>query len=577
MSTEFEDNQSTGRPSEYGKAASSGARADRSRGDGSRAEGLRADRSRGDGSRRRSGAQPRSTYESEAQALADIWDPKKRKEREEAAAREAAEAAKAEAARAVAQEAAAREAAKAKKAAEVAAQEAERRKRDTVQEAERRKRIAALPTIETKRAAIDPAAVPTTVPATAPSVVPTTVPTAASTAAPRVVSTAAPTTVPTTVPTIDSTAVPRVSDSFTEGDVSPHATPQGRPKTVVMTAPPEAAPPEAAPPETVPSEKAVPPADAPPEKVAPLKDEGSKYGNLHSSGNDVEDGAVGPDSFKNDVEDEAVDPDSIADAPTVKAEGPVDGDARTTFEGNRPKKPSRRKPGQPNNLNTSGKSRKSVGAKRFAAWKVVLVIVASLLVVVVALVNYASLSRWVFVDDATDIKGSWHLSAEPVSIVISDTEMNLADEVSYTYTMDTQAKVINETLGNMKGAARYRFSEDRNSVAIFDDSSSDWLNNAMIDLRWYVDCAFAKVFGGESPDLLGGESGIIMYRAGYDAPGVVTMTTEVVEGDAGQQTAEGDAGQQATEGGAGQQVAEGDAQGNSANVASDAGAPSASE
>ncbi len=270
----------------------------------------------------------------------------------------------------------------------------------------------------------------------------------------------------------------------------------------------------------------------------------------------------------NDIEDEAVSSDSIADAPMVEAEGPVDGDTRTTFEGNRPKKPSRRKPSQPDNRKTSGKPRKSVGAKRFAAWKVILAIVAFLLVVVVALVTYASLSRWVFVDDVTDIKGSWHLSAEPVSVVISDTEMNLADEVSYTYTMDTQAKVINETLGNMKGAARYRFSEDRNSVAIFDDSSSDWLNNAMIDLRWYVDCAFAKVFGGESPDLLGGESGIIMYRAGYDAPGVVTMTAEVVEGDAGQQATEGDAGQQ---------VAEGNAQGNSASVASDAGAPSASE
>lgn len=514
MSTEFEDNQSTGRPSEYGKAASSGLRAD--------------------GPRRRSGAQPRSTYESEAQALADIWDPKKRKEREEAAVREAAEAAKAEAARAVAQEIAAREAAKVKKAAEVAAQEAERRKR-----------IAALPTIETKRAAIDPAAVPTTVPATAPSVVPTTVPTAASTAAPS------------------------VANPFAEGGVSTHATTQERPKTVVMTAPPKTAPPAAVPTEkvapskTVPSEKAVPLADAPTEKVAPLKDEGS-----HSSGNDVEDGAIGPGLFKNDVEDGAVGPDSIADASTVKAEGPVDGDARTTFEGNRPKKPSRRKPGQPDVRKTSGKSRKSVGAKRFAAWKVVLAIVAFLLVVVVALVTYASLSRWVFVDDAADIKGSWHLSAEPVSVVISDTEMNLADEVSYAYTLDTQAKVINETLGNMKGAARYRFSEDRNSVAIFDDGSSDWLNNAMIDLRWYVDCAFAKVFGGEVPDLLGGESGIIMYRAGYDAPGVVTMTTEVVEGDAGQQTADGDAGQQAAEGGA---------QGNSANVASDAGAPSASE
>lgn len=542
MSTEFEDNQSTGRPSEYGKAASSGTRADRSRGDGLRGEGSRAD-----GPRRRSGAQPRSTYESEAQALADIWDPKKRKEREEAAAREAAEAAKVEAARAVAQEAAAREAAKAKKAAEVAAQEAERRKRDTAQETERRKRIAALPTIETKRAAIDPAAVPTTASAAASSVVPT--------AAPAVVPTAASTAVPT--------AAPSVANPFAEGDVSTHVAPQERPKTVVMTAPPEDAPPE-----TVSSEKAALLASAPTEKVASPKDGGSKYENLDSIGNDIEDEAVGPDLSGNDIEDEAVSSDSIADAPTVEAEGPVDGDTRTTFEGNRPKKPSRRKPSQPDNRKTSGKPRKSVGAKRFAAWKVVLAIVAFLLVVVVALVTYASLSRWVFVDDVTDIKGSWHLSAEPVSVVISDTEMNLADEVSYTYTMDTQAKVINETLGNMKGAARYRFSEDRNSVAIFDDSSSDWLNNAMIDLRWYVDCAFAKVFGGESPDLLGGESGIIMYRAGYDAPGVVTMTAEVVEGDAGQQATEGDAGQQ---------VAEGNAQGNSASVASDAGAPSASE
>ncbi len=484
MSTEFENNQSTGRPSEYGKAASSGARAD--------------------GPRRRSEARSRSTYEAEAQALADIWDPKKRKEREEAAAREADAIARAEAARAAAREAAeaaraaaAREAAEAAKAAEVAAQEAERRKR-----------IAALPTIETKKASIDPA------------------------------------------------SVQSVSDSFAEDD----ATPQERSKIAVKVASPgEAVPPkEASQPKEAasPGEASQPKEAASPKEAAPVKNEGSK--------------GEGSGRPKDDIRDEPVYPGSIVDFPPLEAEGFVDGDAEATFERNRPKKPSRRKPDQSDNRKASGKLRKSVRPKRLAAWKVVLAIVVFLLVVVVSLVAYASLSRWVFVDDAADIKGSWHLSAEPVSVVISDTEMNLADEVSYAYTMDTQAKVINETLGNMKGAARYRFSEDRNSVAIFDDSSCDWLNNAMIDLRWYVDCALAKVFGGESPDLLGGESGVIMYRAGYDAPGVVTMTTEVAEGDTGQQAAaEGDTGQQA--------AAEGDAQVDLADVGNGVEAPSASE
>lgn len=386
MSSEFENNQAKGRPSVDGKAAFSGA-------------------------------QTRGTYESDAQALADLWDPKKRREREEAAA--AAEAAAQEAAKREAVRAAQEKAAAERRAREQAVQD--QPEKSAAASSEPRRRSISLPEVVEKRPVIDPGAIP------------------------------------------DIMAEPEAPAFL----------------------------------------------DAPTFKVVTASREDDAFEQVDGSAETI-----------------AFDPESTADLPTVKLDDLEDADdeqGESAAPRSRSAKPSRRKLGQKQGASAS---RKSVASNRFATWKIVLAIIVFIAVVVGSLAVYASLSRWVLVDDAKDIKGSWHLSAEPVSVVISDTEIDLAGKATYTYTMDTQAKVITETLGNMEGSSRYRFSEDRNSIAVFDDNSTDWLGNAMVDLRWYVGCLFSSVFGGATPDLLGGESGVVMYRAGYDAPGVVTMTTE---------------------------------------------------
>ena len=93
-----------------------------------------------------------------------------------------------------------------------------------------------------------------------------------------------------------------------------------------------------------------------------------------------------------------------------------------------------------------------------------LLVLALVLAAVVACVGI----RWFFVNDASDIQGTWNIVGTEKNIPITDTEMTLDEDLTYKYSLDQVSKKINVKLGNMSGTSHYKFSLDRSELVVFD-------------------------------------------------------------------------------------------------------------
>lgn len=115
------------------------------------------------------------------------------------------------------------------------------------------------------------------------------------------------------------------------------------------------------------------------------------------------------------------------------------------------------------------------------------VAVVSVVIVVVLLVGAAAGGfawlRWFSEDDAADFTGTWYLAGTTVPIAITEDRIQLTDDVSYRYALNDQDKTFELSFGNLKGGGRYRFSLDRNQLALVDGdfSAADTLGD---DITW---------------------------------------------------------------------------------------------
>ncbi len=115
------------------------------------------------------------------------------------------------------------------------------------------------------------------------------------------------------------------------------------------------------------------------------------------------------------------------------------------------------------------------------------VAVVSVVIVVVLLVGAAAGGfawlRWFSEDDAADFTGTWYLAGTATPITITEDRIQLTDDVSYRYALNDQDKTFELSFGNLKGGGRYRFSLDRNQLALVDGdfSAADTLGD---DIAW---------------------------------------------------------------------------------------------
>lgn len=164
--------------------------------------------------------------------------------------------------------------------------------------------------------------------------------------------------------------------------------------------------------------------------------------------------------------------------------------------------PSRREPGARPNRRAADRSegasretRKPKKRRHSARIALVTLLVLALVLVGAAAGGFAWL-RWFSADDAADFQGTWYLAGTSTPITITEDRIQLTDDVSYHYAIDPEAKTFELTFGNLVGGGRYRFSLDRQELALVDGryNGNDILSD---DFSWTVRALVAEAQGEE--------------------------------------------------------------------------------
>lgn len=105
-------------------------------------------------------------------------------------------------------------------------------------------------------------------------------------------------------------------------------------------------------------------------------------------------------------------------------------------------------------------------------------------------------NRWFRYDDEADLISNWQINGTNAIVVIDKKNITLNENTVMNYTVDTGAKVINYTIGDMNGQSHYRFSWDRNQLALCENTSCDPISTLLSDLGWFWDwstCGMSQV------------------------------------------------------------------------------------
>lgn len=257
------------------------------------------------------------------------------------------------------------------------------------------------------------------------------------------------------------------------------------------------------------------------------------------------------------------------DDPLTAGIDPIGGDA-SVGEGERAAKVTSANDGSTHRRRAV--STKSPAAKALTAFAVAAF--ALLLVLMCAFAGY----RWLYGNDGQDIQGSWYVNGSPATMSFTESEIILNDEVSYDYALNGADKTISFSFSDLVGSGSYRFSLDRNTLAIFDGEPSA-IDTLKADFTWFLGALVCVMKGEEpSPAPADAENVTLLMR-------VVEEPTPEVDASAGAEGAEGDAadapaqddvtaGADAAPGDSGDQSAgsAGNAEGEQADAAVDSGA-----
>ena len=121
----------------------------------------------------------------------------------------------------------------------------------------------------------------------------------------------------------------------------------------------------------------------------------------------------------------------------------------------------------------------------------------AVLAIVVTVVAVFSWGRWARYDDAADFQGMWYANGTTSIVTVDGEKIHLTDDVAYNYTLDTGAKTITFTFGQMEGHGRYRFSVDRSELVITDGNDFTFWGNLFDDIGWQLGQAISSMQGNE--------------------------------------------------------------------------------
>lgn len=96
-----------------------------------------------------------------------------------------------------------------------------------------------------------------------------------------------------------------------------------------------------------------------------------------------------------------------------------------------------------------------------------------------------AVDRWWVHDDAQDIQGTWYIYDTEVAIPIGPDTIGISEDAVYEYTIDTQAKTVTYSIGNLTGTSHYRFSSDRSQIALIEDGKKVFTATLFDDISWW--------------------------------------------------------------------------------------------
>ena len=220
----------------------------------------------------------------------------------------------------------------------------------------------------------------------------------------------------------------------------------------------------------------------------------------------------------------------------------------------------------------SSESKSAKPKPKLTRTRVALYAAAVLVALALVVVGTFSWSRWLCFNDTQDIQGTWTVAGAQGGIVIDGELIHLTDVEAYRYTLDSGAKTLTFTFGDLEGSARYRFSADRTQLVIQDGSFS-FTDTLFDDIAWSWRGLVAMFGGQPAPDPSFGEGSLVLQRSGEvpaadaDASGSQSAGDDAAAGSGDGAASDGsasdgagdDAGGAATDGADGQAADDGSA------------------
>ena len=173
-------------------------------------------------------------------------------------------------------------------------------------------------------------------------------------------------------------------------------------------------------------------------------------------------------------------------------------------------------------------------AKKRRKWP--FVVAGAVVLVVVAVVVAFSCWRWTFANDAQDIQGTWYIAGTQKTVDITSDGIKLADDVTYSYAIDEGSKTLSLSFGNMEGEARYRFSLDKQTLALRDGETT-WGNSLSEDISWTIAALGRAIQGEQASPELSGDSTMVLTRAPQDSSSGVASGAAASQGAASRSAA----------------------------------------
>ena len=98
------------------------------------------------------------------------------------------------------------------------------------------------------------------------------------------------------------------------------------------------------------------------------------------------------------------------------------------------------------------------------------IIGCSIVAVLAIATGLLSWNQWLRYDDAADIQGTWVIDGSSATITVTDSEIKMSDDVSYSYSLDTFNKTISFSFGKYTGSGSYAFSPERDTFVITEEN-----------------------------------------------------------------------------------------------------------